>query len=441
VLLVHREVYVRSVTDLDGKPAPALEGKRPERLDMKEIEAPLTSPAWPMFHSYRHPGRWIVPYANDTSIGGERWYLDPREGRLLGYDGQSKLPLGSIGPDGFVPPDQQPQERFVGRLNFPTKPYQTGRSPYLILSSGVYSVDFAKRTLRTLFAPASGETVLWANRWQDGKQKPALVFLATNQSVHVTDETGKQVFSAPLAFDTTAYASLRFGRLDKPERFVVWYEPSWHLATGVGKTMPSYVLVYDADGKEIARQTVPPTPLPKSTYAQALFGLITAPAEAAVLVGTTQYLWSEAGSDGAREVTPLLFMLAYATQYFIPGLGWDRTTEIDQILLYVAFIILSAGLSALICFMLARRCAFSRARCVGWLLCGLAFGPVGILLMVALQQWPARLTCPQCNRLRVVTRDTCEHCGAAHAGPVLDGTEIFEPTVEAHEARESVLSV
>jgi hypothetical protein len=47
--------------------------------------------------------------------------------------------------------------------------------------------------------------------------------------------------------------------------------------------------------------------------------------------------------------------------------------------------------------------------------------------MLAVQQWPARVTCPACRRPRVVTRDTCEHCGAAQALPAPDGTEIFEP--------------
>jgi hypothetical protein len=89
-------------------------------------------------------------------------------------------------------------------------------------------------------------------------------------------------------------------------------------------------------------------------------------------------------------------------------------------------ILLSATASALGCFLLARRHAFSRARRIGWALVGFCFGWVGLLLMLALQEWPARIACPKCRKLRVVTRDTCEHCGAAHALPEPDGTEIFE---------------
>jgi hypothetical protein len=83
---------------------------------------------------------------------------------------------------------------------------------------------------------------------------------------------------------------------------------------------------------------------------------------------------------------------------------------------------------ALVCFVRARRYSFSRARCIGWALCGFVFGWVGLLLMLALQEWPARVRCPSCGQPRRVDRDRCEHCGAAHALPAPDGTEIFAQT-------------
>jgi hypothetical protein len=62
-------------------------------------------------------------------------------------------------------------------------------------------------------------------------------------------------------------------------------------------------------------------------------------------------------------------------------------------------------------------------------LCGLVFGPIGVLLMLALREWPARIACPGCHKPRVATRNTCEHCGAPHARPRTDGTEIFQEEV------------
>jgi hypothetical protein len=83
--------------------------------------------------------------------------------------------------------------------------------------------------------------------------------------------------------------------------------------------------------------------------------------------------------------------------------------------------------------MLPRRYAFSRARRAGWTFCGVLFGPTGLLLMIALLEWPAQVACPKCRKLRVVTCDTCEHCGAEHAIPEPDGTEIFETTAAARQ--------
>jgi hypothetical protein len=98
---------------------------------------------------------------------------------------------------------------------------------------------------------------------------------------------------------------------------------------------------------------------------------------------------------------------------------------------FAALMLLSALIAALACFFLARRFAFSTAGRVGWLLFGLLWGLAGLLLMLALYEWPARVACPKCRKLRVVTRDTCEHCGAEQSSPEPDGTEIFEPIAVA----------
>jgi hypothetical protein len=168
-----------------------------------------------------------------------------------------------------------------------------------------------------------------------------------------------------------------------------------------------------------------------ASFAETLYGLFTAPVEAAGLVPATDRQFRQAKSHGGNEVTPLLYFLAITTQYFIPGFGWERAAESDRIFTYIVLILLSALVSALCCYMLARRFAFSRARRIGWLVCGLVFGPVGLLLMLAVQEWPARTPCLQCHKPRLVTRQTCEHCGAPHAKPIEDGTEIFEEDIQS----------
>jgi hypothetical protein len=79
-----------------------------------------------------------------------------------------------------------------------------------------------------------------------------------------------------------------------------------------------------------------------------------------------------------------------------------------------------------LCFWLCRRHAFPIAATWGWTLLILLLGPLGLLLLAALQDWPARLPCGACGKRRVVARDTCEHCGVRFPEPGRLGIEIFE---------------
>jgi hypothetical protein len=186
---------------------------------------------------------------------------------------------------------------------------------------------------------------------------------------------------------------------------------------------------YDAAGHETARRTLPPKPLASPSYAQSLFGLGTSITEVTAVVEATDYLFSRARRNGGMTITPLLNDLVWKTEYVIPGVGSDAGTEGGSIFAFWGLILLSAAVCASTCFFFARRYSFSSARCIGWALCGFFFGWVGLALMHSLQEWPARIACPICRNPRVVIRKRCEHCGAEHAGPAPDGTEIFEPIV------------
>src|SRR5262249_7603403 len=145
----------------------------------------------------------------------------------------------------------------------------------------------------------------------------------------------------------------------------------------------------------------------------------------------TQHLFSDFRSSQGTEMWLLLQFLVQTTTFFIPGAGWNMRIDGGLVFGFTALMLLSAAVCGLACFLLARRHAFSRAPRRGWLLCGLLFGLTGLLLMLALQEWPARIPCPSCRQPRRVDRDHCEHCGAAPTLPTPDGTEIFEHTAAA----------
>src|SRR5262249_30602707 len=155
----------------------------------------------------------FVPYGNSTTSREEHWYYVPDQGRLVGYEKEAKRFLGSIGPNGFAPPGGQPRERFRGELSsYPTFLYDAGAPAYLSFPDSVYTVDLRRRTVRPLFTPPEGQTVLWAVRWKD--EKATLAIVGTDKSVHALDAAGAPVFSAPLAYDRENYGLVRVGRLE-----------------------------------------------------------------------------------------------------------------------------------------------------------------------------------------------------------------------------------
>jgi hypothetical protein len=441
VLLVSIEDgQTQSVTHLNGNLPQELQGKRLGRYELKNIQAISTHGGIPKIQSYRNKNRYFVEYVNETKPGIEAWWYVPDEGRLRGYDKKSKRFIGSFGPDGYVRPGEVPRGRFDGELAHFSVMYVARAGDYLAFPDGVHLVDFSTLTVRTLFRPRPGETVLWASRWEDEKQKLARAFVGTDRSVHVLDEAGSPLLSVPLAYDLHSYQVKQVGRLDNPERYWVWYAPVWYEEVGRLERMTEHVVIYDRSGREIQVQEVPPRPgsyhqvspptllvEPSSTFA--LSGAVTPPAESAALAGITQRLESEVRENRGTEVPLALRFLIVTTQFLVPGGRWDPQAHSGLVIGFGTLMLLSAAVCALGCFLLARRYSFSRACRIGWSLCGFLFGPTGLLLMVVLYDWPARIVCPGCSKPRLVTRETCEHCGAAHAPAEPDGTEIFEGRV------------
>ncbi len=112
-------------------------------------------------------------------------------------------------------------------------------------------------------------------------------------------------------------------------------------------------------------------PFPADSYAKALFGLVTPMTEAASLVGASRYLRSQARIAREAPGSPCFSSYLENSRYYIPGTSAFEVTPSGLVPGYVALILLSAAASAIGCWLLARRYAFSRARCIGWAVVGL----------------------------------------------------------------------
>jgi hypothetical protein len=428
----HGRVLIAPFKESQGAIGPwmDLSGQRLPELKSKVMESGMVAPRagmeTPLDWSYRNSGRFYIVCTIDPMPGQEIWYYDQTQGCLLGFDSIMHQSLGSFGLDGFTPAGEKPGKPFQGELRYRSSRWQAPPQHFLAFPDRVYTVNLGRRTIRTLFAPVAGETVTFARWWSDDLDtRPPLVVVSTDKSVHLLTEEGSPVVSVPR--DPEKHKLILVGLLENPERYFVWYLPSPPLLEPEAyKTSPSFLHEYDVAGRELAQRTVPPPPYPAAPYAAALFGLVTPMTEAATLVGASQYLRSEARLNGSSR-KPVLLDYLENSRYYIPGTAWFEVTPRGLIPGYIALVLLSAAACALGCFLLARRHAFSHYRCIGWAVLGFLFGWVGLFLMLALQDWPARIACPKCHKLRVVTRDRCEYCAALHAVPAPDGTEIFEP--------------
>jgi hypothetical protein len=75
---------------------------------------------------------------------------------------------------------------------------------------------------------------------------------------------------------------------------------------------------------------------------------------------------------------------------------------------------------------IGRRYHFTAGSQIKWAVSNLCFGLPGLFAFICAEEWPARETCPNCKKLRVVDRENCEYCKAEFAPPAKNGTEIFE---------------
>ncbi len=424
------------------------------RAELGRLYAPLTSAHSESYHghrNYRVFSRFLVSLGNSTTPPGESWAYVPDQGRLVGYDLGGRHLIGSIGPEEFVSAGEQPRSRFEGRLDYSNI---RANPDYLVFPGGVYAMDFAQRRLPLLFSPAVGETVLSAREWRgDGSWVPletdyqgtlgipgiqtyrrnesgksTQTVVGTDRAIYLLDHQGTTEFSVPLAYDHQSHIAT-LHRLENPLRFAVMYQPSYFLGVVERCTMPQQMIEYDASGHELSRTSLRAIPFGQPTRHQPWFGFVTSPAEAAALLSALYnvlFRTVPGQLNGYSKLSSELLEMVYTI--FPYPLDLNAGLNNGRIQLYVVGMLLNALLGAASCYWLARRYAFSPARRLSWSCCGFLFGPVGLLLLLAIHDRPARIACPVCCRLRIVTRDTCEHCGAPHATPQADGTEIFEPT-------------
>ena len=357
-------------------------------VDPRAIPWPLTVLYANM--GYRSPAPGLVPLRTVAPPGVKLRFsaVYDMPGRVIDlFDPVSRVQIGTVGPTGFSSPGTPPAGRFAGT---PLNLFLSGGSRVLAFDSIVYWIELEQRRVRPVYTADRDDSVFAAAEL--GAPTDPTILVGTRHRLHLLRPDGRLLFSTPLEQDPAKY---NFEAATLPSNHHLILRAFSNPGTAPYR---QEVLEYSADGNLIRRSELPRLTdfrSPKRTETMT-FGAIFPVA--------------------ARPLCPSWILddvLDVRTEQFaglFEGSMWGST-----------------ALCAALTLLIGRRCGFGGSKMIGWSLANLLLGPAGVVVMLGLNDWPARERCATCGRDRLAGQRDCPHCGAA-LGPVArDGREIFEP--------------
>lgn len=420
--LTYEGAWVKSAVDLQGKPVAQPASRRDfEKLTDYSLVSPREQPS---YNTYRSFDRYFIPMG--TSQYNTTWYYDRAANRAVGYSLKDKKVIGFLGPTGYTPVrgnDMRSGAVSAASFEGPVRMQNSWRMPSIyIFPRSVYRIDVNNRRvvpIDSLTGPGRIRGATALNIHYEGREDAdSVIAVVVGDQARFFTRNGKALFSTPLEYQDQGYGNVAISVMPAGARYFLWYYPPPQASSGIDRK-PSYISEVSRRGEVLARHTLPPLP-------------------STIRLPRWQEYWPSVA------VPPLLvagFVTygAVGSKLNAPGAGalWTEMRHSPENSLVIIMALL-AGVASLLCAVLAlfvaRRCAMSRRTQWSWALGVFALGAFGLLMMLAMLGWPARVDCPSCHRKRVVERDNCEHCGASFPEPVQDGTEIFSDYQEGNES-------
>ncbi len=332
------------------------------------------------FHIARYFGPWRV---QDKAL----WYLTA-DGRLVAYHGITRRFAGVLVPQGTGGARTADDSRFLLPQNYSYSYLYNYMPPGVLVSARTaYLVDLENRKLKPLLTVTNGDAIHGFSEVRS-PLAPATndsVLILTRTSIRLLDLEGGTKLNLPYVPSHPEYPTVSVFWLVPTNTFAVRFDPDYLLNKESGGKLLSRVEWVNAD--ESIRNTMD---LPK----------LSEPAQLRL---------------AERFVIPLM-------PPAFPLWSWDEPYRTWNLLR-----IIPAILCVWVGWWLGRRNNLTLKAQTGWGIFHLLFGLPGLLAFLAVQEWPAKESCPGCKKTRVVDRERCEHCGANFAPPEKTGTEIFEP--------------
>ena len=390
-----RDGELAALVDLDGHPL--LDPKTGQKMERMEFQK-RTAYGGGVFTSFKNRNghrntiQYDSTYFSLLNITDKMlWYLD-RHGKLTGYDGRTRKPIGSLdahGHDGTLASEPfLNQPNFYYYYNF----YDDAPRKLLATAKTVYQVDFKDRTVKPIFTLTNDDEIggcAGLSTYPDRNTRKQSFFLTTRKTVRLLDLEGGFLLNLPYQPAYFEYPQVQISFLQPTNgstaNFAVWFHPDNELNFKSGWKMPIHVL-WVGPGQTVTKSADLPVlrPHEDNSWTDKL---------------ATALLPPPVHVEFNKKIYSPWNLFSFALAALCTGIGWS----------------------------LARRHNFSTKAVVGWTLFVFLLGIPGLLTLLCVQEWPAREACPNCKKLRVVDREKCEHCGADFAPPEKNGTEIFVP--------------
>ena len=264
----------------------------------------------------------------------------------------------------------------MNTINNRFSPYDLSR--ILATSTTAYLADLENRTLKPVFTVSKDDRIGGfaepTGEWEKTTWQSVLV--VTRNSVNSLDMDGRTEWVVPYQPSYPAYNRIDVLFLEPTNRFAVEFIPDYLADNNSGWKLPTRIEWLT--GREGISKSLD---LPSLLHRE--------------------------GNNIEEKLTGWLMPPAFPI-YF--GDHDDRTRAAEPLC--------PAILCAIVGWRLGRRAtAFAAKAQVGWGVFHLVFGLPGLLAFLSVQEWPARESCPNCKKLRVVDREKCPHCGADFAPP------------------------
>jgi hypothetical protein len=316
------------------------------------------------------------------------WYWT-REGRLVGFDTITKLPVSKIEPTGFPIGEARflrPQTEIEPEDEDDSRARSAPTTQALATAHDVYEINLQAATARRICG-APDDQIGGVRSIGNGA-----TIVVTKCFIKMIDTDGAVRWQVPHINADRAYW-VKFSRLDADNGFAVWsgnYHPV-NRRNAVSLRRYTEVSIVPNDGGVVRNVKLEPTGMKNRHALQR---------------------WSYGFSSIFMPPLPILYKL----------MGWE---SVPWDLIGISFA--AAFVCALTGWQLGRRYHYEFKKQASWFVFHLLFGFPGLMAFLCVQEWPARECCPNCKRMRLVVRARCEYCDAEFGPPRRNGTEIFEP--------------